>query len=240
MSANPERSRELWRPYRVPVLHKTLIVSAQTDKEENARHVLETMDPFPPLALLAADVDHQHFMIPEVKAGFRNADRPSSAVNDVLLVRNVLRIKEPFQIGEVVVQAIWDTGKRPGPIETSEGRPRSTRNGEMMDRYSLFRQCRFIAPRTGFLDVNVRPQGPERFEVVSGKRLSVREVGDFAHHLEILDVIIGHFEVHVFHSLENVSQSKCEVVENQLSVVFDFLRRERDFVDKPHLLDKTG
>lgn len=75
---------------------------------------------------------------------------------------------------------------------------------------------------------------------MSRERLSVGEVRDFCHHFKVLDIIVGHFEVHVFHSLENISQSKCQVVEHQLPVVFDFLRREGDLVDKPHLLNEAG
>ena len=99
-------------PYRVPVFHKTLIVSTQTDEEENARHVLETMNPLPPLALLATHINHQHFMVPQIEARFCNADCPSPTVNNVLFVGQIMRIKEPVQIREVIVQAVWNVGKR--------------------------------------------------------------------------------------------------------------------------------
>jgi len=109
-----------------------------------------------------------------------------------------------------------------------------------MDRYSLFWQSRFVAPGTGFLDVNVRPKSPERLEIMDGERLAVREVRDFSHNLKILCVIVSHFELHFFHGLENVSQSIRQVTENQLSVVLNFLRREWDFVNKSHLLSQIG
>jgi hypothetical protein len=114
MSENLGGSPEQWCPYRVPVFHKTLIVSAQTDEEKDARHVLETVNPLPPLALLATHINHQHFMIPQIEACFRDADCPSPTVNDVLLIWKIMRIKESFQIREVIVQAIRDAGKRSG------------------------------------------------------------------------------------------------------------------------------
>ena len=114
MSRNPARLRGECHPYRVPVFHKTLIVSTQTDEEENARHVLETVNPLPPLALLATHVNHQHFMIPQIEARFCYADCPSPALNDVLLVGEVVGFKEPFQIREVIVQAVRDAGDQGG------------------------------------------------------------------------------------------------------------------------------
>ena len=114
MSTNLERSWELWCPYRVSVFHKTLIVSTQTDKEQDARHVLETMNPLPPFALLATHVDHQHFMVPQVESRFRDANCSSPTLNDVLLVGNIVGIKEPLQISEVIVQAKWGAGERSG------------------------------------------------------------------------------------------------------------------------------
>ena len=106
MSTNLVGLRRGVSPYRVSVFHQTLIVSAQTDKEQDTCHVLETMDPLPPLALLATHVDHQHLMIPQVEARFRNADCSCPTLNDVLLVRNIVGIKKSFQVSEVIVQAV--------------------------------------------------------------------------------------------------------------------------------------
>ena len=103
MSTDLARSWEQWCLYRVSVFHQTLIVSTQTDEEENARHVLETVDPLPPFALLATHVNHQHLVISQVETCLRDADRPSPTLDNVLFVRSIVGIKEPLQIGEVIV-----------------------------------------------------------------------------------------------------------------------------------------
>jgi hypothetical protein len=77
------------------------------------------MNPLPPFALLATDVDHQHFMIPEIEARFGDADCTSPAVNDVLLVGDIVWIKESLEIREIVIQTVGREGER-------SGRPKST------------------------------------------------------------------------------------------------------------------
>jgi len=72
------------------------------------------MNPLPALALLATHVDHQHFMIPQVESRLCDANCSSPTLNDVLLVGNIVGIKEPFQIREVIVQAGWGAGERSG------------------------------------------------------------------------------------------------------------------------------
>jgi hypothetical protein len=44
------------KTHRIPILHQTLVVPAQTDQEENGRYVLEAVDPLSALGLLAADL----------------------------------------------------------------------------------------------------------------------------------------------------------------------------------------
>ena len=105
MSTDLERSWGQSCPYRVPIFHQTLIVSTQADQEKDTRHVLETVNPLPSLALLATHVDHQHLMIPKVEARFCNADRPCSTLNYVLFVWNIVGLEKALQISEVIVQA---------------------------------------------------------------------------------------------------------------------------------------
>ena len=112
MSASLGRSREKSCPYRVSVLHQTLIVSTQADQEKDTRHVLETMNPLPSLALLTTHVDHQHFVISKCEARFCNADCPCSALEYVLLVRNVVGLEKAFQVSEVIAQAVRDACER--------------------------------------------------------------------------------------------------------------------------------
>lgn len=61
------------------------------------------MNPFPPFALLTTHVDHQHLVVPQIEASFRNADRASPAMNDVLLVGSIVGIKESVQIREIII-----------------------------------------------------------------------------------------------------------------------------------------
>lgn len=48
--------------YCIFVFHQTLVVPAQAHQEQYTRHILETVNPLPPLALLATNVHHHHFM----------------------------------------------------------------------------------------------------------------------------------------------------------------------------------
>ena len=51
-------------------------------------------------------------MITEMETGFGDANCASSALNDVLLVGSVLGIEKSFEIGKIVVQAVWGEGER--------------------------------------------------------------------------------------------------------------------------------
>lgn len=75
--------------YRVLVFYQTLVVAAQADEEQDARDVLEAVYPLAALALLSADIDHQHLMVAEVEGRFGDADCPRAGMNDVLLVGNI-------------------------------------------------------------------------------------------------------------------------------------------------------
>ena len=66
------------------------------------------MNPLPPLALLTTHVDHQHFVVSQIETGFRDADCAGPAVDDVLLVGNIAGIKEPAQIGEIIIEAVGE------------------------------------------------------------------------------------------------------------------------------------
>lgn len=79
--------------YGVLVLDQTLVVAAQANQEKNAGDVLKTVDPFPPLALLSADVDHKHLVVAEVKGCLSDTDCTSSWEDYVLLDRLVIRIE---------------------------------------------------------------------------------------------------------------------------------------------------
>ena len=79
--------------YRILVFNQTLVVTAQRDQEQNARHVLETVDPFPSFALLPTDVDHEHFVIAELEQCFRDANCSRTTVDDVLFRRDVRGIE---------------------------------------------------------------------------------------------------------------------------------------------------
>ena len=81
------------RSYRVLVFNQTLIITTETDQEQDARDILEAMYPLATLALLAADVDHKHVVVAQGEDRLGDTDCPCTRVDDVLLVRNVLWVE---------------------------------------------------------------------------------------------------------------------------------------------------
>ena len=79
--------------HRIFILHQTLIVPTQRDQEQNTRDILETVDPFSSLALLTADVDHEHVVIAQREDRLRDANCPRAGVDDILFIRNVRRVE---------------------------------------------------------------------------------------------------------------------------------------------------
>ena len=61
-SQSPRRQLRNLNTHRILVFDQTLIETTQTDEEQNCRHILEAMDPFSPLALLTANINHEHLM----------------------------------------------------------------------------------------------------------------------------------------------------------------------------------
>lgn len=64
------------------------------------------MNPLSSLALLPANINHQHFMISELEDGLGNADCSCSTTNDVLLGWDVVDGEKPFQVRVEVRQAV--------------------------------------------------------------------------------------------------------------------------------------
>ena len=79
--------------YRILVFNETLIIATQAHEEQNAGHVLETMNPLPPLTLLTADIDHEHIVVAQGEDSLCDTDCPCASVDDVLLIGYVRRIK---------------------------------------------------------------------------------------------------------------------------------------------------
>ena len=71
--------------YRILVFNQTLIKATQTDKEQYARNILEAVYPLSPFTLLTTNIHHQHFMIPQIESRFRDTDRPSPSMYNILL-----------------------------------------------------------------------------------------------------------------------------------------------------------
>jgi hypothetical protein len=71
--------------HHVLVLDERLVIATQGDEEKDTCHVLETVDPLPSFALLATDVNHEHFMVTQVEACLRHADRARTTLDDVLV-----------------------------------------------------------------------------------------------------------------------------------------------------------
>ena len=91
--SNCYRQRSTGNTYRVLVLDETLVEATQADQEQYTRHILETVNPLPTLALLATDVDHEHVVVAQGEDGLRDTNCPRASVDDVLLVRNVLWVE---------------------------------------------------------------------------------------------------------------------------------------------------
>lgn len=72
--------------YCVLVFHQTLIKPTQADEEEDTCDILEAMYPLPALALLPADIDHEHLVVAQREDGLRDADCPCAGVDDVLFI----------------------------------------------------------------------------------------------------------------------------------------------------------
>ena len=58
------------------VFDETLVISTQAYGKQHARRVLEAVDPLPPFAPLAADVDNEEVMVAEAEEGLVDASRP--------------------------------------------------------------------------------------------------------------------------------------------------------------------
>ena len=101
---------------------------------------------------------------------------------------------------------------------------------------SLFWQRRFVSALPGLLHRGVVPEGLERAEEVHGEGLAVAQVARVLDHLGVRQVLVEHLEVHVLHRLEHVLEPAREVVEDELALGLDLLRRERQLVDEAHLL----
>ena len=63
------------------------------------------MDPLAALALLPADVDHEHLVRLELEHGLRDADCARAAADDVLFGRGVAGLEEAVEVREEVDEA---------------------------------------------------------------------------------------------------------------------------------------
>lgn len=63
------------------------------------------MDPLPSLALLTANINHEHLMVLEREHSLRDADRTRPSLDNVLLVGYIRRIEQPIEAREVVHKA---------------------------------------------------------------------------------------------------------------------------------------
>ena len=149
------------RSYRVLVFNQTLIITTQTDQEQDTCDILEAMYPLATLALLAADVDHQHLVLAQMEDRLCDAYCAGASMHDVLLVWHVARIEQSVQIREEIDQAVTQESALVG-------------EGSAWD--VLLGGCCLVSPIPGFLDVGVRPQLSQGLEVLHGERLPVPDV----------------------------------------------------------------
>ena len=95
--------------HRILVFNQALVITTETDEEQYAGNVLETVNPLPPLALLAADINHQHLVFAQMEDGFCDTNRPCTRVHNVLFVWDVRRVEQTVQVSIEVDQAATAT-----------------------------------------------------------------------------------------------------------------------------------
>ena len=73
--------------YDMFVFDETLVISTQAYGKQHACHILKAVDPLPPFAPLATDVDNEEVMVAEAEEGLVDAGRPCVGLDDVLFTR---------------------------------------------------------------------------------------------------------------------------------------------------------
>ena len=103
------------------------------------------MNPLSPLALLSADVDHQHLVFAQMEYCLRDAYRSGARVDDVLFVRYIRWVEQAIKLREKVDQAAQHT--RTGARHA--GLVSARHVGHKDDRRLTFRAVRphFLAPK---------------------------------------------------------------------------------------------
>ena len=102
--------------------------------------------------------------------------------------------------------------------------------------YTLFGQGGFVSALVCLPYAWIVPQRSERIEIRGWIRLAVLDVARVLDEVDMLEVVLHEFELHVLHCVEDVFHAVGEVVEDEMSIGFDFLLGEGDFVDEAHLL----
>lgn len=102
---------------------------------------------------------------------------------------------------------------------------------------ALVRQRSLVPALPCLLHIGVFPQLLERIVVVHREGLSVLEVGRIDDHLDKVLVVGEDREFHLVHGVDDILHAMGEVVEDELAVRLDLLRRERHAVNEAHLLE---
>lgn len=97
--------------YSIPIFHKTLVVATETNQKQYTSDVLKTMYPLSSFTLLTTHIDHEHFMILELKCSFGDTDCSCTALNDVLFRWFVRFVEQTIQFWEEVGHTV-DDGNR--------------------------------------------------------------------------------------------------------------------------------
>ena len=203
-----------------------MVVAGQADEKENTCDVLEAVYPLPPLAFLAADVDHQHLMRAELERGLGDPNGPCTRVNDILMGGCVCGFEETIQGGKEIGQAARDIRKGRWGL------------GERI--YTLFWQGGFVSALVCLPYAWVVPQRPKGIQIRGWIGFAVLDVARVLDEVDMREVVLHKFELHVFHCVEDVFHAVGEVVEDEMSIGFDFLLGEGDLVDETHLLGGKG
>lgn len=95
-------SRNRIYTYRILVFNQALIVSAQTDQEQDTCNILETMNPFSSLALLSTDIDHKHLMITQLEECLCDTNCSRTGMDDILFVGGICWVEKAVKVGKEV------------------------------------------------------------------------------------------------------------------------------------------
>jgi hypothetical protein len=84
--------------YTILVFHKTLIVTANSNEEEQAVNILKAMDPLLALRALSSNIKHAVCQVPQVKDRLCDTRCAQARAQHILVCRHIIARKEAVDI----------------------------------------------------------------------------------------------------------------------------------------------